>query len=86
MALGKTIEFPNLEGKHLSLKYTNAEDTGELKLLYVRYVLPKFFDHTDADAIQPNIEGTHLTMKIYHDLNTEFILAYSSMILLAYKE
>jgi hypothetical protein len=85
-ALKTPCEFPNLEGKHLSLKYFNDDVTGSLILYYARYKLLKYLDHIDSQAYQPNLEGSHLSLKIRHDAQEEFILAYSSMTLLAYKE
>jgi hypothetical protein len=84
--INKYVKFPNLEGKHLSLKFYNDDPYGGLQLFYIRHKLLKFLDHNDHDAIQPNLEGTHLSVKITQSADEDFLLAYSSMTLLAYKE
>jgi hypothetical protein len=75
----KLISFPNLQGKHLSLRYYNDSIDDGVSLYYARYKLFKTVDRVDFDARHPNLSGQHLTLRIVHDADEEFTLAYASM-------
>lgn len=80
--INKTITFPNLQGKHLSLRYYNNNEDSGFALYYARHKLFKTRDRVDHDARHPNLSGYHLSLKISHTAGEEFILGYTSMGLL----
>jgi hypothetical protein len=67
--------FPNLSGKHLTLKFTPSGSA----LYFMRMKMFKTVDRVDFDARHPNLSGNHLTLKIQHTANEDFLLAYASM-------
>jgi hypothetical protein len=75
----KIIAFPNLQGKHITLKYYNDSVSDSITLYYARYKLFKTVDRVDFDARHPNLSGQHLTLRVVHSADEEFLLAYTSM-------
>ena len=82
----KLISFPNLSGKHLTLKYYNDSVDDGIVLYYARYKMFRTVDRVDYDARHPNLSGQHLTLRITHAADEEFLLAYASMGLFGQKE
>lgn len=72
----KKIRFPNLQGKHLSLKFTSATD-GSFAIYYLRHKMFKTRELT-SDQKHPNTQGSHLGIKLSNSGSDEFILMYVS--------
>jgi hypothetical protein len=92
MAIETVRTFPNLEGKHLRLKFTCLSTDSTLELYHARYKLFKTRDRVNSDAVHPNLglgggsSCYHLTLKLTHAAEADFIAAYASMGLLGKKE
>ena len=72
----KKIKFPNLQGKHLSLKFESATD-GSFAVYYLRHKMFKTRELT-SDQKHPNTQGSHIGIKLSNSGSDEFILMYSS--------
>ena len=72
----KRVKFPNLQGKHLSLKLESATD-GSFAIYYLR---PKMFKTREltSDQKHPNTHGSHIGIKLSNSGSDEFILMYVS--------
>lgn len=72
----KKIRFPNIQGKHLSLKFTSATD-GSFAIYYLRH---KMFKSRElcSDQKHPNTQGSHLSLKLYNSGTDAFTLMYVS--------
>ena len=82
--INQYIKFPNLSGKHLSLKFTNdTVDVGSY-LLYMRMKIVKSSNRTGAECKFPNLSGSHIAIKFVGGVSS--ILDYSSIGILAKKE
>jgi hypothetical protein len=79
MNLNKFITFPNLSGKHLSLKYYNEDADSGFVLYQSRMKMFKSIDRVDFNARHPNLSGNHLTLKLLHESSDDFLVGYSSM-------
>jgi hypothetical protein len=72
----KKIKFPNLQGKHLSLKFESATD-GSFAVYYLRHKMFKTRELT-SDQKHPNTQGSHIGIKLSNSGSDEFILMYVS--------
>ena len=72
----KRIKFPNLQGKHLSLKFTSATD-GSFAIYYLRHKMFKTRELC-SDQKHPNTHGSHLGLKLHNTGTDDFILMYVS--------
>jgi len=72
----KRIRFPNLQGKHLSLKFTSATD-GSFAIYYLRHKMFKTRELC-SDQKHPNTQGSHIGIKLSNSGSDEFILMYVS--------
>ena len=72
----KKIRFPNLQGKHLSLKFTSATD-GSFAIYYLRHKMFKTRELC-SDQKHPNTQGSHIGLKLSNSGSDEFILMYVS--------
>jgi hypothetical protein len=72
----KKIRFPNLQGKHLSLKFTSATD-GSFAIYYLRHKMFKTRELC-SDQKHPNTQGSHIGIKLSNSGSDEFILMYVS--------
>lgn len=69
------VKFPNLQGKHLGLKF---ESTGnDLTIYYLRHKMFKSRELT-SDQKHPNTQGSHIGIKLSNSGSDEFILMYVS--------
>jgi len=78
--------FPGYSGRHITLKFYNAESTGEFVLNYMRLVMVKTGDRNDNETKFPNMDGKHLTLKITHSADATCNLNYASIGLLMKRE
>jgi hypothetical protein len=69
------LKFPNLQGKHLSLKF---ESTGDDLAIY--YLRNKMFKSRElcSDQKHPNTQGSHISLKLHNSGTDEFTLMYVS--------
>ncbi len=72
----KRIRFPNLQGKHLSLKFTSATD-GSFAIYYLRHKMFKTRELT-SDQKHPNTQGSHIGIKLSNSGTDDFTLMYVS--------
>lgn len=72
----KKIKFPNLQGKHLSLKFTSATD-GSFAIYYLRHKMFKTRELT-SDQKHPNTQGSHIGIKLSNSGSDAFTLMYVS--------
>ena len=72
----KRIRFPNLQGKHLSLKFESSTD-GSFALYYLRHKMFKTRELT-SDQKHPNTQGSHIGIKLSNSGSDAFILMYVS--------
>ena len=72
----KRIKFPNLQGKHLSLKFESATD-GSFALYYLRHKMFKTRELT-SDQKHPNTQGSHIGIKLSNSGSDAFTLMYVS--------
>ena len=72
----KRVKFPNLQGKHLSLKFESATD-GSFAIYYLRHKMFKTRELT-SDQKHPNTHGSHIGIKLSNSGSDEFILMYVS--------
>jgi len=72
----KKIRFPNLQGKHLSLKFTSATD-GSFAIYYLRHKMFKTRELT-SDQKHPNTQGSHIGIKLSNSGTDAFTLMYVS--------
>ena len=72
----KRVKFPNLQGKHLSLKFTSAT-SGSFAIYYLRHKMFKTRELT-SDQKHPNTHGSHLGLKLHNTGTDDFILMYVS--------
>ena len=72
----KRIRFPNLQGKHLSLKFTSATD-GSFAIYYLRHKMFKTRELT-SDQKHPNTQGSHIGIKLSNSGSDAFTLMYVS--------
>jgi hypothetical protein len=72
----KKIKFPNLQGKHLSLKFESATD-GSFALYYLRHKMFKTRELT-SDQKHPNTQASHISLKLSNSGSDAFILMYVS--------
>lgn len=72
----KRIRFPNLQGKHLSLKFTSATD-GSFAIYYLRHKMFKTRELT-SDQKHPNTYGSHIGVKLSNSGSDAFTLMYVS--------
>lgn len=72
----KRIRFPNLQGKHLSLKFTSATD-GSFAIYYLRHKMFKARELT-SDQKHPNTQGSHIGIKLSNSGSDAFTLMYVS--------
>jgi hypothetical protein len=72
----KRVKFPNLQGKHLSLKFESATD-GSFAIYYLRHKMFKTRELT-SDQKHPNTQGSHIGIKLSNSGSDEFILMYVS--------
>lgn len=72
----KKIKFPNLQGKHLSLKFESATD-GSFAIYYLRHKMFKTRELC-SDQKHPNTQGSHLSLKLSNSNTDNFILMYVS--------
>ena len=76
MAIQKVIKFPNLQGKHLSLKFTSATD-GSFAIYYLRHKMFKTRELT-FDQKHSNTQGSHIGIKLSNSGTDAFTLMYVS--------
>lgn len=69
------LKFPNLKGKHLSLKFESTGD--DLAIYYLRSKMFKTRELT-SDQKHPNTQGSHIGIKLSNSGSDEFILMYVS--------
>ena len=72
----KRIKFPNLQGKHLSLKFESATD-GSFAIYYLRHKMFKTRELT-SDQKHPNTQGSHIGIKLSNSGSDAFTLMYVS--------
>lgn len=72
----KRVRFPNLQGKHLSLKFTSATD-GSFAIYYLRHKMFKTRELT-SDQKHPNTQGSHIGIKLSNSGSDAFTLMYVS--------
>jgi len=72
----KKIKFPNLQGKHLSLKFTSATD-GSFAVYYLRNKMFKTRELC-SDQKHPNTQGSHIGVKLHNSGTDAFTLMYVS--------
>jgi len=72
----KRIRFPNLQGKHLSLKFTSATD-GSFAIYYLRHKMFKTRELC-SDQKHPNTQGSHISVKLQNSGTDAFTLMYVS--------
>jgi len=72
----KRIRFPNLQGKHLSLKFESATD-GSFALYYLRHKMFKTRELT-SDQKHPNTQASHISLKLSNSGSDAFTLMYVS--------
>jgi hypothetical protein len=72
----KRVKFPNLQGKHLSIKFESATD-GSFAIYYLRHKMFKTRELT-YDQKHPNTHGSHIGIKLSNSGSDEFILMYVS--------
>lgn len=69
------LKFPNLQGKHLSLKFESTGD--DLAIYYLRHKMFKSRELT-SDQKHPNTQGSHISLKLHNSGTDEFTLMYVS--------
>ena len=69
------LKFPNLKGKHLSLKFESTGD--DLAIYYLRSKMFKTRELT-SDQKHPNTQGSHLGLKLHNTGTDTFRLMYVS--------
>jgi hypothetical protein len=72
----KRIRFPNLQGRHLSLKFESATD-GSFALYYLRHKMFKTRELT-SDQKHPNTQASHISLKLSNSGSDAFTLMYVS--------
>ena len=72
----KRIRFPNLQGKHLSLKFESAT-SGSFAIYYLRHKMFKTRELT-SDQKHPNTQGSHIGIKLSNSGSDAFTLMYVS--------
>lgn len=72
----KRVRFPNLQGKHLSLKFTSATD-GSFAIYYLRHKMFKTRELC-SDQKHPNTQGSHIGVKLSNSGSDAFTLMYVS--------
>jgi hypothetical protein len=72
----KKVRFPNLQGKHLSLKFTSATD-GSFAIYYLRHKMFKTRELC-SDQKHPNTQGSHIGIKLSNSGSDAFTLMYVS--------
>lgn len=72
----KKIKFPNLQGKHLSLKFESATD-GSFAIYYLRHKMFKTRELC-SDQKHPNTQGSHIGLKLSNSGTDAFTLMYVS--------
>lgn len=72
----KRVKFPNLQGKHLSLKFESATD-GSFAIYYLRHKMFKTRELC-SDQKHPNTQGSHISLKLHNSGTDEFTLMYVS--------
>ncbi len=72
----KRVRFPNLQGKHLSLKFTSATD-GSFAIYYLRHKMFKTRELC-SDQKHPNTQGSHIGIKLSNSGTDDFTLMYVS--------
>jgi hypothetical protein len=72
----KRIRFPNLQGKHLSLKFESSTD-GSFGVYYLRHKMFKTRELT-SDQKHPNTQGSHIGIKLSNSGSDAFTLMYVS--------
>jgi hypothetical protein len=72
----KRVKFPNLQGKHLSLKFESATD-GSFAIYYLRHKMFKTRELT-SDQKHPNTQGSHIGLKLSNSGTDAFTLMYVS--------
>ena len=72
----KRVKFPNLQGKHLSLKFESTTDD-VFAIYYLRHKMYKT-RNLCSDQKHPNTQGNHIGLKLSNSGTDEFILMYSS--------
>jgi hypothetical protein len=72
----KRIKFPNLQGKHLSLKF-ESDNSDFFAIYYLRHKMFKTRELT-SDQKHPNTHGSHIGIKLSNSGSDEFILMYVS--------
>ena len=72
----KKIRFPNLQGKHLSLKFESAT-SGSFAIYYLRHKMFKTRELT-SDQKHPNTQGSHIGIKLSNSGTDDFTLMYVS--------
>ena len=72
----KKIRFPNLQGKHLSLKFESAT-SGSFAIYYLRHKMFKTRELC-SDQKHPNTQGSHIGVKLSNSGSDAFTLMYVS--------
>ena len=80
------INFPNLSGQHLTLKFYNSDLTGDSELCYTRLKIFRTTDRNDYNAKHPNLSGKHLTLKFSQAVDADLTLEYISIGIFEKKE
>lgn len=73
----KRIRHPNLQGKHLSLKFT-SDNAGTFALYYLRHKMRRTVALCN-DRLNPNVQGTHISLKVQTTGDDAATIEYASM-------
>lgn len=73
----RKIKFPNLQGKHLGLKFTSNDD-GPFAIYYLRHQMRRTAALSNA-RLNPNTQGQHIGLKIQSTGDDALSLHYLSM-------
>jgi hypothetical protein len=87
--INQKIFFPNIQGRHLSLVFSNADATGGCALYHARFKLAKSTDRSRFDTNKvplPRFQGTHLSIKVSHSASEAFTAEYMSAYVDVFRE
>jgi hypothetical protein len=75
--------YPNLSGRHLTIKVYNNEAQDGLELYWMKSDVYKDANNSDYNTYFPNLSGYHVGVKIYSNAEDELSILSSSFMFLA---
>jgi hypothetical protein len=88
-SLNKRTVFPNLSGRHISIKVSSTDSNGGLSVLYSRFKLHKSTDRSRVNINKcplPRMDGTHLSIKVSHSTEADFLSMYMSTLIDGFRD